>query len=105
MNSDKNKENQSKALKIVNVFSRNQLIFGLPSNVFGMGAAITPIIFFLLSKTMAILFAIIFFRVMFAIHEEDPKGFEVWRSLLYRQTKGWSAGAMGTSKIIVLNNR
>jgi type IV secretory pathway VirB3-like protein len=102
MSNNNNESRQEKSLKMVNVFSKHQSVFGLPSHVFGMGAGISIVVFFLLSKIMAIIFVIVFFSVMFSIHEEDPKGFDVWRRVLFQGGSGWSASKVKSVKLIIL---
>lgn len=102
---DNRKKAQEQALKVITVFSGQQTLFGLPSNVTGLGIAVTLILFFILSKVVAIIFAVFYFAVMFRIHENDPKGFEVWRSVIVRRTSGWSGGEVKPTTLIVLHKK
>ena len=105
MDKEINQNSTKKALAVVTVFSKSDTVLGLPTNAAGLGMTITVILFFFLSKIMAVIFGLVFFRVMFAIHEDDPKGFEVWRSVLYRRTSGWCCSKVRSTRLIILKNK
>jgi hypothetical protein len=86
------------------VFTTNHYIMGLPSKVALLGAATVVGTFFIGTWYFALLVALIYFPPMFAIHKDDPRALDVWKTTLTDRTAGWEAGHVRRRLFIVLSD-
>ena len=90
------------ALSTKRVFTHDTTLFGLPTSVFILGIALMFTTFFLLEKVLGIILGILYFKMMYTIHEDDPKALQVWIHALKHRKMGWDASRINRTQIIYL---
>lgn len=95
----KNNKKLNEMLQISRLFTQVDMIWGIPRTLFVFGCLIGLVTFLELSKVLGLLFFILYFKLMFSIHEHDPQGFKVWRQTLFQKRSGWKAGHVETLHI------
>ena len=91
------------ALTTKRVFTHDTTLFGLPTSVFILGVALMFTTFFLLEKVLGVVLGILYFKMMYAIHEEDPKALQVWIHALKHRKTGWCASKINRTEVIRLS--
>ncbi len=86
------KEQLDHGVDEVQVLSQEHLTYGLPTKVFGGGLFLTVAFVFVLPWYIGVLFGVVFFVCMYAIHETDVRALLAWGRVLRRHTAYWSAG-------------
>ena len=90
------------ALTTKRVFTHDTILFGLPTPVFILGVALMFTTFFLLEKVLGVVLGILYFKMMYTIHEDDPKALQVWIHALKHRKTGWCANKINRTQIIYL---
>lgn len=96
------KEEFSKGLTEVSVLSNQETTYGLPSTIFVAGFILTVGFMVILPWYIGVLFGVVYFYVMYSIHETDLRAIDAWVRALRRQHNHWSAGKTRREKIIVI---
>lgn len=90
-------------LREVQVLSQDQLVFGLPNQIFGGGLALTVTFMFILPWYIGLLFGVVYFFSMYTIHESDSRAIVAWRRALTKRSNYWSAGEVKRKKFLVID--
>ena len=85
------------------VFTHDTTLFGLPTLVFVLGIALMFTTFFLLEKVLGVVLGMLYFKLMYAIHEDDPKALQVWIHALKHRKTGWCASKTSRTHIVNLS--
>lgn len=85
------------------VFTHDTTLFGLPTSVFILGMALALTTFFLLEKVLGVVLGILYFKIMYIIHEDDPKALQVWIHALKHRKTGWCASKINRTEVIRLS--
>ncbi len=70
--------NASDRLKDVAILNEEGLTLGLPTQLFWGGIALSAVFGFLLLWLVGLLFGIVWFISMYAIHKDDPRALPLW---------------------------
>jgi len=98
-----NTDEFEQGLKEVQVLSQDQQTFGLPTPIFGGGLALSVAFMFILPWYIGLLFGVVYFFVMYTIHQTDNRAIAAWRRALTKQGNSWSAGAAKRKRFLIID--
>lgn len=100
------KEIKEKSFATLSLFTKNEMILGVPAKIFMMAIGYVSILFFMVDGLTGIVFGMVFYYGMFNIHQKDPKAFDIWRHVLLRVLRNkfsrWSAGQYQSTQLILI---
>ena len=104
MNDERRNEN-SEALKDHSILSSGQDLWGIPKPLMIFIAMATGLVAYVISKTIAIAFAVVSIGAAKKAHKDDPHAFFVWNRVLFRKADHWVAGKGKKWEVIKLKKR
>jgi len=100
------KELKEKSLATLSLFAKNEMILGVPAKVFMMAIGYMAILVLFVDWVAGLVFGLVFYYGMLRVHQNDPKGFDIWRHVLLRVLRNksscWTAGKYRSTRLVLI---
>lgn len=93
----------NESVKVRKIFSETNTLFGLPTGIFLFGILVVVgsyVIFKMLLLPPVIAF--LYYMPMYKIHQDDIRGFHVWKSVIFDSAVHWESSTRKDIEVIFI---